>query len=754
MTVELTGADPHARRGRPGGSRERDASRSPTRPSSACGSAAPIVERVAHDGTPTYGVTTGVGMRRGATVDTKDARAFNRSAIFGHLVGLGEPAPEDVVRASLLRLANAVASGHQGGRPEVAARADRGAQRRRGARRAVARHRRAGGSRAERRPRPRRAAGCPARGRRGDRSPREQRFLDRAVRARGRRRALTARLDRPRRGTRLRGVPCERRRSAPRGRGRPPVPGDRRDARHGCTICSTAARSGNPAPRASSRTRSPSAACRRCTAPHATRSASSRAARDRAERAPGQPARRAGRATARLGRELRLAAARGRARLLRDRARPRAHGRRRAHAEAPEPALQRPDRGTRRRARARGRTRSPSSASPRRRSRPRRGSWRSRSRSSSRRRCRQSGVEDRTTLSSLGARRLDEMVDLGARVAAIELMVAAQAVDLRGGRALGTGAALAHASSASASRSSSRTSRCRFRSRRSRATIRTAARTRMTTYDVHQHLWPESFVARPAGAHDAAVASTATCSTTLEGRFAVDLGDHELATRSRALDRDGIDVAVLSLQPSLGLESLPDDGAATSSRRSGWTASARSCRRDGRFRAFSPCARARRLRRRLARLVRVRRPRRSAPTCSTRRRPPAAAVFVHPDAGRAAGSGAPGVVGLGRGYPARMQEAYLAWLAVRPGALAGAPRALRDARRRRAVPARAARAPRASTSGPPSIRTCSSTSRRTAGGRSSSASRRSASGSSSTAATRRSSIRARHWMPSAVSAML
>ncbi len=79
-----------------------------------------VVERVAQDGTPTYGVTTGVGMRRGATVDTKDARAFNRSAIFGHLVGLGEPAPDDVVRASLLRLANAVASGHQGGRPEVA----------------------------------------------------------------------------------------------------------------------------------------------------------------------------------------------------------------------------------------------------------------------------------------------------------------------------------------------------------------------------------------------------------------------------------------------------------------------------------------------------------------------------------------------------------------------------------------------------------------------------------------------------------
>jgi histidine ammonia-lyase len=79
-----------------------------------------VVERVARDGTPTYGVTTGVGMRRKAAVETTETLAFNRSAIFGHLVGLGEPVPEDVVRASLLRLANAVASGYQGGRPEIA----------------------------------------------------------------------------------------------------------------------------------------------------------------------------------------------------------------------------------------------------------------------------------------------------------------------------------------------------------------------------------------------------------------------------------------------------------------------------------------------------------------------------------------------------------------------------------------------------------------------------------------------------------
>ena len=52
----------------------------------------------------------------------------------------------------------------------------------------------------------------------------------------------------------------------------------------------------------------------------------------------------------------------------------------------------------------------------------------------------ESGVEDRTALSSLGARRLSEMVELGARIVAIELVVAAQAVELRGVQNVGAGA--------------------------------------------------------------------------------------------------------------------------------------------------------------------------------------------------------------------------------------------------------------------------------------------------------------------------
>jgi histidine ammonia-lyase len=79
-----------------------------------------VVLSVASEGTEAYGVTTGVGMRRAAEVSTVDTRAFNRSAILGHLVGLGPPAGNELVRAALVCQANHLAAGYQGVRPEVA----------------------------------------------------------------------------------------------------------------------------------------------------------------------------------------------------------------------------------------------------------------------------------------------------------------------------------------------------------------------------------------------------------------------------------------------------------------------------------------------------------------------------------------------------------------------------------------------------------------------------------------------------------
>ena len=54
------------------------------------------------------------------------------------------------------------------------------------------------------------------------------------------------------------------------------------------------------------------------------------------------------------------------------------------------------------------------------------------------------GIEDRATLLPLSARRLAEMVALGEGIVAVELLVAAQAVDVRGSAPMGRGAGDAH----------------------------------------------------------------------------------------------------------------------------------------------------------------------------------------------------------------------------------------------------------------------------------------------------------------------
>jgi len=79
------------------------------------------------------------------------------------------------------------------------------------------------------------------------------------------------------------------------------------------------------------------------------------------------------------------------------------------------------------------------------------------------------------------------------------------------------------------------------------------------TVDLHQHLWPESFVAA-LRARRAVPWLDGDTLVLDEGRFAYEASEHDLGQRLAALDIAGIDVAVVSLQPSLGHESLaPDD---------------------------------------------------------------------------------------------------------------------------------------------------------------------------------------------------
>jgi histidine ammonia-lyase len=81
-----------------------------------------IVERALERGDAVYGMTTGVGARKKIPVAAEEAGAFNRALIANHLVGTGPDAPAEVVRATMLRLANALASGTPGARLELAER--------------------------------------------------------------------------------------------------------------------------------------------------------------------------------------------------------------------------------------------------------------------------------------------------------------------------------------------------------------------------------------------------------------------------------------------------------------------------------------------------------------------------------------------------------------------------------------------------------------------------------------------------------
>jgi len=79
-----------------------------------------IVEQALRSGKRIYGLTTGVGARRDVDVTAAEAGAFNRLLLLNHRVGQGPPWPDEVVRAALLKLANSFASGTAGVRPALA----------------------------------------------------------------------------------------------------------------------------------------------------------------------------------------------------------------------------------------------------------------------------------------------------------------------------------------------------------------------------------------------------------------------------------------------------------------------------------------------------------------------------------------------------------------------------------------------------------------------------------------------------------
>jgi hypothetical protein len=181
-------------------------------------------------------------------------------------------------------------------------------------------------------------------------------------------------------------------------------------------------------------------------------------------------------------------------------------------------------------------------------------------------------------------------------------------------------------------------------------------------YDLHQHLWPERFIAA-LSARDAPPFLTGSELVTCEGRFTLDLSAHALEARLETLDRDGIDVAVLSLQPSLGLDRLAEDECRELEET--WVEATHELvgASGGRLAALSPS----RVREGFAgvsigasNLVELDRFASVLDDAEEANR----VVFVHPDAGERPDPARPDWWEWVVGYPARMQAAYLSWLAI------------------------------------------------------------------------------------------
>ena len=78
-----------------------------------------VVERLVAAGEVVYGVTTGFGDLATTLIDPAESNRLQANLLVSHAVGVGDPLPKDVVRAMLLLRANTLALGHSGCRPVV-----------------------------------------------------------------------------------------------------------------------------------------------------------------------------------------------------------------------------------------------------------------------------------------------------------------------------------------------------------------------------------------------------------------------------------------------------------------------------------------------------------------------------------------------------------------------------------------------------------------------------------------------------------
>ena len=79
-----------------------------------------VVQEALDTQQPVYGLTTGVAERKSFLLDPAERLRFNRRLVLSHRVAQGDVAPADVVRGAMVCLANSYAKGVTGVRPELA----------------------------------------------------------------------------------------------------------------------------------------------------------------------------------------------------------------------------------------------------------------------------------------------------------------------------------------------------------------------------------------------------------------------------------------------------------------------------------------------------------------------------------------------------------------------------------------------------------------------------------------------------------
>jgi histidine ammonia-lyase len=80
---------------------------------------ASVIDQLSTSDQPIYGVNTGFGIFADRRVGPEHAAEISRNLILSHAVGVGPPFPKEIARAAMLIRANTLSRGHSGVRPQI-----------------------------------------------------------------------------------------------------------------------------------------------------------------------------------------------------------------------------------------------------------------------------------------------------------------------------------------------------------------------------------------------------------------------------------------------------------------------------------------------------------------------------------------------------------------------------------------------------------------------------------------------------------